>query len=979
MITFRVLGPLEVETPTFRVTSLGLRLRALLTLLLMQPNRVVPTHRLVDAMWQETPPENPVNALHQVVRRLRGQLGPLGDWLQTRPPGYVLAVDPQSIDSECFEAGCRRAREQASKDPRAALATLDAALALWRGPAYAEFVEGFAQAAAVRLEELRIAAYEERTELLLRMGAVADSVAAARRLTEQVPLRDRPVELLMRALAAEGRAAEALATLRAHREALADELGLDPGPGLRELEGQILRAELPTPSPPAAEPKRPSTLPWRPGAMLGRDAELELLCTCLAEQRLVTLVGPGGVGKTRLVLEAAHEVAANGRVWWADLSNQTPVRLVSYLAETVGVDLPAGGDSTALADALAGLQGLLCLDNAETLLADLAPVVEQVIDAASEVRVLATSRERLAAASEHVHVLAPLPLPAGLDRDNPAVRLFASRAPGLEAGLLPDDDLRLVADICRRLDGLPLAIELGAARVPAFGLRELSARLEENLELLVGGRRTAAERHRTLRAVVDWSYALLSADEARLLPRLTVFPGRFTSGQVEGVCADRELPAPRILAALARLVDQSLIQAGQDGSFSLLETIRAFARERLPANEAHALGERHAADTLGRLRALTPRLDGADEGQAVEEIAALGPDLYAAWENASEQRRDLAVELAAEIYVYAYFRQRLDMLQWGLQVADWPVEHPRLVVALSAGSAAAWTVGDLALSKSLAVRAVDAADAHDAPVPLAQLGNLAIFAGETNQAVAYLRRAVRLAEAAGDPNAGLMPALSTAQAFAHAGRIPEARAQWDAVGARALSSPNPSVVSWAHFVAGVIAADSDPGRAVEQFEAAVQHGTRGGNRLFVAIARSYRVRLLVLHHPPAEAAEQFAAALEEWDELHSAFSQWWMLLMLAVLLGRLGADQEAARLGRAVLAAKSHRPNILEDEELLEQTIEASRRRLGGDPGPADARLTLAEALAYGLQALERPQPHLRKLSTYGQRQQNEPNYFDLK
>jgi DNA-binding SARP family transcriptional activator len=352
---FRVLGPLEAEDGTERITIPGERSRALLTALLLQPNTAVPVTRLVDAVWGDGPPDDPANALHQAVRRLRSQLGPLAPAVRTRAPGYLLAVEASCVDAERFEAGCRAARTLAAEDPHRAVALLDEALALWRGTAYDEFSEGFARAPATRLQELRIAALEDRAALLLECGAVAEAVAAARELVASDPLRSRPVAVLMGALAADRRPAEALEAYRRHRAVLADELGLDPAAPLRELEARILRGDgfarapkAPVPGPGGAAAR----LPWRPGGLVGRQDDATLLRDCLDRQPLVTVIGPGGVGKTRLVLEVAHELVAGGtRVWWADLSTASPERLVDALAEATGTEIRRGPDP---ADSLAG-------------------------------------------------------------------------------------------------------------------------------------------------------------------------------------------------------------------------------------------------------------------------------------------------------------------------------------------------------------------------------------------------------------------------------------------------------------------------------------------------------------------------------------------------------------------------------------------------------------------------------------------------
>ena len=369
--------------------------------------------------------------------------------------------------------------------PGQAARVLDRALALWRGPAYGEFGNGFAHVGAVRLDELRMAALEDRVELLLRAGAATEAVAQARDLVAAEPHRERRTALLMRALHADGRVADALDAYRHLRRVMVEELGLDPSASLRELEARILSDDLPGPPQPehrtaAISPPPGPDLPRRPGGMVGRERDLEMLLACVPTKRVVTLVGPGGVGKTRLALEAAHRFAGEGLpAFWADLTTVGD-RLIDALAEVTGVVMPRGADpGGVLGMSLRGTSALLCLDNAESVLAELAPVVEALADSAPRLLILATSRERLGVADEHVHQLPPLPLPSGPDRDNPAIRLFLQRAQGLET-VSSDEDLDAIAELCRRLDGLPLAIELGAARAPAFGIREFAAQIGGN-------------------------------------------------------------------------------------------------------------------------------------------------------------------------------------------------------------------------------------------------------------------------------------------------------------------------------------------------------------------------------------------------------------------------------------------------------------------------------------------------------------------
>ncbi|MGY1697438.1 AfsR/SARP family transcriptional regulator [Geodermatophilus sp. SYSU D00814] len=952
---FRVLGPLEIDVgETERTTLPGQRLRACLAALLLRPGAVVPARVLVEALWDEDPPARADNALHQVVRRLRAQLGPAGGALETRPPGYRLAVAPDAVDAEVFERTCRAARARAAADPAAAVALLDRALALWRGPAYGEFAETFARAPAQRLEELRVAAAEERAALLYESGAVADALAAARELVAAAPLRSRPVEVLVRALAADGRAVDALEVYRRHREVLADELGMDPAAPLQDLQRQVLSDVLPPPrraAPgepvPPAPPARP--LPWRPGPLLGRGEDLALIADCLAEQRLVTLVGPGGVGKTRLALEAAHDLAAGGTaVWWGDLSATAGHVLADVLAEVTGVDPPMGPDPVGgLAAGTADLRGVLCLDNAETVLADLAPLVEQLVATAPGLTLLVTSRERLDAAHEHVHVLAPLPVPAGAGRDNPAVRLFLDRAPGLEVATVSDDDVEVIAATCRRLDGLPLAIEIGAARAPTFGLREFAAHLERGLDLLAGGRRTAAARHRSVRAVVDWSYRLLSADEACLFDRLAVFPSAFTTERAESVCADGALPGSSVAPLLARLCEQSLVQA-REGRFWLLQTLRTYAAEHLGDGERAAVRARHAADTARRLASLTGALWSPREPEAAAALRELVPDLHAAWSWAAAHDRALAVELAADVHDYAYFRQRPDLLAWGLEVARWDQPHPRLADALATAAAGAWAAGRLAEAEELTGRGVAAAGGPDAPAAaraMDQRAALAMFAGHTEEGVARYRRAADLYRAAGEDLPGALCDLSVCQVLSYDGGEAEAAARVEELSEPVRRSGNPSGLAWWHYVRGEATVRADPAAALADYTTAAEHAARADNRLLLGLARSSAATVLGDEQPPSVVVAELGRLLDHWEDLGNEASAWWVLLTLAVVLTAHGRDRDAALLAGAVRAHRDQHPAFVREQRRFDEAVATLRARMGD--AAADARLAEGGRMSY--------------------------------
>jgi DNA-binding SARP family transcriptional activator len=436
LVEFAVLGPLEVRVEGRPVQVRGKRQRALLAALLLRPGTVVPVDRLIDEVFGDVPPGQARNALQTYVARLRSALGPAAGLIVTRPPGYLLDAPREAVDAERFTELAASARDAYS--PVAALGLLEQALALWRGAALAEFGGTFARGAALRLDGLRLTAREDHAALLLRAGRAAEAVAGLEALVEEEPWRERAVQLLVTAMAREGRTAGALAAYGRYRDRLRDDLGLDPSPGLRHLEQQVLAGEVQRgPWGPAAA-RRPAPPPRRT-AFFGRDRELSSLHELLADGRLVSLVGTGGVGKTRLAREA---VSGDDPVWWADLAALRDGEAVpNAVASAAGIDLQPG---TPLLDMLRGwarsTSGCLILDNCEHLLAPAARLTEELLAESSRVRMLATSREPLGVHDERVFVVRPLDVPAPGDADSaqPAVRLFLDRARAAGAELATD-------------------------------------------------------------------------------------------------------------------------------------------------------------------------------------------------------------------------------------------------------------------------------------------------------------------------------------------------------------------------------------------------------------------------------------------------------------------------------------------------------------------------------------------------------------
>ena len=633
---FRILGPLEVHDGSGPVRVPGAKERVLLADLLVHAGRVVAADRLVDDLWGEELPGNPANTLQGRVSALRRALGPAGAGLVvTSPPGYRLAVEPEQLDAGRFQRLVAEADAAAAREgPRAAW-LLEAALGLWRGPALAEFADlPWARVEAARLEELRLAAQEALAELRLAGGGHAELVGELEALVAAHPLRERPRGQLMLALYRSGRQADALRVYGETRATLAEELGIDPSPELQRLQRAILTQDLAIAPPgraraPAAPPHN---LPERLTSLVGRDRELDEVGKLVGQHRLVTVTGPGGAGKTSLAVEAARRLVAGfpDGVWLVELAALADPGL---LAETVAATLglreepgPPGTAPPAVADRLAGFVRdkvlLVVLDNCEHLVAGCAELVVRLLRAAPGLRVLATSREVLGVPGELVWPVPPLAVPDPPPEPGPGgdqhmaavlevlagydgVRLFLERAQLADPSFVLDgDNAAAVAEICRRLDGLPLAIELAAARVRALPAAELAARLEDRFALLAGAGRTQDPRQRTLRATVDWSFQLLEGPDRQLFRRLSVFAGGWTVAAAEAVCGGDGLAAAvtgdagGVLEGLVRLVDRSLVVAvgGDPARFRMLETLRAYGAERLAeAGEAEPAAARHTA------------------------------------------------------------------------------------------------------------------------------------------------------------------------------------------------------------------------------------------------------------------------------------------------------------------------------------------------------------------------------------------------
>ncbi len=674
---FEVLGPVTVRTDGGTPVPVSeAKVRALLGALLVRYGRPVPVDRLIDELWGEDLPGNPGNTLQTKVSQLRRILAQAEEGgralVALGPAGYTLRAADDAVDAGRFAELTALARKEAGARARAAL--LAEALGLWRGPAYADFQDAdFVRTTAAGLAEQRITAQEDLAEARLELGEhalLADELAA---LIAEHPLRQRLRAAHMRALYGAGRQNEALAAYRELSQLFAQELGIDPGAELGALHEAILRQdpELSLPAPartPVAAPDRvraravagersggATNLPTPVSSLIGREEAVARVCAAVAAGRLVTLTGPGGVGKTRLALAAAARLADDGRgpcpdgVHLVELAGARG-NVAGLLAAALGVREDADGavgavgavgsgpgDEAAAGDRLAAALGsrrlLLVLDNCEHVVESVATLAEWLLRQAPGLRVLATSQEPLALSGEVLEAVVPL-------AEAEAMELFAVRAAAGTPGFtLGPHNAEAVALVCRRLDGLPLALELAATRVRALGVHELAERLHDRFRLLSQVRRDAPARQRTLRAMIDWSWELLAPAEQAVLRRLAVFSGGFTLESAESVCAAGDTAAQDVLDLLTRLVDCSLVVAPHPGGaegeagarYRMLESVAAYGLERLDeAGEAIGTRLRHAEHFAELAERAAAHLHGPEQREWLRRLDSEGLNLRAA-------------------------------------------------------------------------------------------------------------------------------------------------------------------------------------------------------------------------------------------------------------------------------------------------------------------------------------------------------------
>ena len=951
-LEFRVLGPFEVLRDGRTVDVGAHRQRALLALLVLHANEIVPRDLLIAQLWGGQAPHSARNMVQVYVSRLRKALG-VG-LLETHPPGYVLRLGEAQVDALRFAELVARARDELGRgDASAARARLAAAIAIVRGAPLADFsYDAFAQADVARLEEMRLEAIELRIDADLMLGRHLELVAELEQLVGEHPFRERLRGQLMLALYRSGRQAEALDAYREARLTLVDQLGIEPGPALRERQQAILDQDPALSAPMVRAVQRggahrstPGNLPPELTSLLGRERELDRVGELIRAHRELTLVGPGGVGKTRVAQRAAAEAAdafADG-LWFVDLA---PTGQADDVADAVvsalGIsDRPGANALDTVALDLRDRRVLLILDNCEHVIASAAAVAARLLRECSGVHVLATSREPLAIAGERVERLEPLATTATGSAPPAAVQLFFERAEMHGASWEdPAKVLDAIRELCVRLDGIPLAIELAAARTRAVSPAELLVNLDDRLRLLRSPHHwSAPDRQRTLEATIAWSYDLLSPEQQATLRRLAVFRGGFSLAAAAAVCSDMasELDVVEHVTALVDRSVLSLRRRGDGHCYRLLESIGLFADARLREHhEDVEARDRHARFFHDLAREAWAPAPGSEQAEVAARLDFEQDNLIAAlaWCLEGDGDPDAGAEMAANLGLHWTFRGRSNTanrwLERALELGERVDPTTLAAVELSFGQLA-FSTSEMEASAAHATRAVELSRETGRDECLAESLALLVLAeeglGANAQATPIAAELRALQPRLRGPRTQVMAFLGTALVALVTGQLDQARE--DAASARAIARDAGDHLRAANsgfWLAYALALDAQIASARATIRDAQEDAARSGYQLLVVDSLSAQAAFAVADADLDAAWDLIPTILDmlrdqgRWDDVGSA-----LRLAAGVEWKRGNAERAAVLLG----ASRRWTDHLDFQDELLLPELGDLDRQLG--------------------------------------------------
>ncbi|MGI9577226.1 MAG: AfsR/SARP family transcriptional regulator [Microthrixaceae bacterium] len=933
-----VLGPLEVLGDHGEQLRVGSPTqRRLLTVLASRPGHVFSSDVLIDALWGASPPDSATRSLRTYVSRLRTKLaqGTEDDVIETVSNGYRLTLAIEAVDVCRFDA----AVEAAVAPDESALDGLADALALWRGSALAdaagaEITDGEAR----RLEELRGTAREKLATALLEAGRPDEAAARCEALTTDEPFREGAWTLLVRSLTASGRTAEALRAFQRASEHLAD-AGLEPSSTLRAAEAAALEGPAASPETPQIEspqlvrtrqqgPPQSTVGPPTTGALIGREQDLATAMEMLGRSRVVTVLGPGGVGKTRLASEVARRVEpdrADGCRFVALAAVAPGTDVAASIVDALGLSVDSD-DVDEVLGAAAPLDALVVLDNCEHVLDDVAAAVERMLSPGGSIRVLATSRERLGVEGEHALALRPL----STSGDDPqAMALFLERAnaaaPEVAMSLdaMNDTEVTLLGEIVRRLDGLPLAIEMAAARLASIGPRDLLDLLEDHLTLR-SSRRRVEPRHRTMGAVIEWSTSLLDEDERNALATMAVFSTPVGLDDIEAV-TDRRT-AVELVPSLAERSLLVLERSAGAMRYGMLDTVRRHVQAASDAPNRNTAA-RHATHFADRLAAIDAAMRTTEESSAVRDLGFCYGELSTSIRWAISNEPPMACAMFRNLHLAARNQFRDQPLSWAQESLDLlNGDEPGFGDVLSCVAERHVNQGDLESAEELVTRAAELEPVS--PLTLELLADVHGYRGQHDEALKASRRHMELANEQGDEHARGMATLNIVLTHLYSGNTAMAREELQEI--PDATEAGPSVRGWAEYITGEVALVDDPEASAAHLRRAIEAGDSVDNRFLGGVARVSVASLLAHTGDAGSAIQAFASIVDYWRRQGARTHMETTLRHLVILLTRIHEFDAAASL-LGVVKPSAQRPSSGAEARRLGEAESELVSALGAD------------------------------------------------
>ncbi|MEX1037736.1 MAG: BTAD domain-containing putative transcriptional regulator [Acidimicrobiia bacterium] len=905
VVLLRFLGPLEVMVDGRAANPGGPKQRALLCHLVLHAGEPISVAALAGAVWGHDAPDGAVRSLRTYASNLRRLLGAAVD-LKGEHGTYRLDLISVETDIDEFRAAAEEAASLRAPDDRSKM--FAAALDLWRGPFLADLDQPWLQEESASLEWERQRAVNAWAEATIAAGRPADVISVIERAAANAPFDERVCGLLMRALYGSGRQADALAVYRRLRDGLVRELGVEPGPELRTLEEQILLHDA------TVGGAEPDWLPAPSADLVGRSVEIEELLARVEQVRLLTLTGPGGVGKTRLAVELGRRIVERGdqSVFFADLSTVFDESVVdAVLAASAGVQPhPDSGLRASLIEYLRPRKAVFIVDNCEHLSSAVARLAASLVRSCPEISVIATSRAPLHVDGEHEWRTPSLQVPdrpdvsVNLLRQWPAVELLCQRAPS--SFQITDANRSDVAELCRHLDGLPLALEIAAARLGSMTPTEIIATLGSSLQK---SRVDPADdvRHGTLDATIDWSYQLLAEEPRRLFHPLGVLSGRFLFEDVLEVCVTEPVPPETVREWLSILVDQSLVTAETSGTrtrYRLLETIRRFAVDRL--GDAEPEVRRRHAWHFGRVAEVeAARLLTSEEGNASAELSLAYDNLRSAVGWAMKTGAvDTAARVVGSIADWGYWRSRYELSRWAQWVWETTTpDDPRWRAVCGSAARGAWLGGRFDDAVRFGNAGADAAGPVVARSghPDDVVADVALYQGDAEAALEHYSRVASESSERGDITREVWATYYVAVISAVLRRPPEAKTAAAKALAGARRTGNPTALAFSLYASGLAVKHRSPAEATAMFEEAARMADSVGNDWFAVIARMELASTMATHGDLRSGLQEFIGVIDHWHRVgdDTQLRLTWRYLVIA--LAAIGLADEAATITGALL------------------------------------------------------------------------------